>query len=160
MEQGPLVCPEWLHKFVPRLSPQLSLIPNLRVGLDEDVCFHTWRFSGRLDLETRGNVLAKRWAYSLHANARRLRGAGVPVAPRHNNGKPGRRSCSVLWSEDLRDVVLVGASAGGMVMAKTAELASDRIERLVFSDALALMHGKCIRDITCSQMSFMNDLAI
>ena len=65
-----------------------------------------------------------------------------------------------LWSEDLRDVVLVGASAGGMVMAKTAELASDRIGRLVFSDALALMHGECIRDITGSQMSFMSDLAI
>ncbi|MBT6543090.1 MAG: alpha/beta hydrolase [Rhodobacteraceae bacterium] len=65
-----------------------------------------------------------------------------------------------LWSEDLRDVVLVGASAGGMVMAKTAELARDRIERLVFSDALALMHGECIRDITGSQMSVVSDLAI
>ena len=47
-----------------------------------------------------------------------------------------------LWSEDLRDVVLVGASAGGMVMAKTAELARERISRLVFSDALALMQGE------------------
>ncbi len=65
-----------------------------------------------------------------------------------------------LWSEDLRDVVLVGASAGGMVMAKTAELARERVDRLVFSDALALMHGECIRDITGSQMSVESDLAI
>ena len=65
-----------------------------------------------------------------------------------------------LWSEDLKDVVLVGASAGGMVMAKTAELARDRIERLVFADALALMDGECIRDITGSQMSVESDLAI
>jgi len=47
-----------------------------------------------------------------------------------------------LWSEDIRDVVLVRASAGGMVMAKTAELARERISRLVFSDALALMDGE------------------
>jgi pimeloyl-ACP methyl ester carboxylesterase len=65
-----------------------------------------------------------------------------------------------LWSEDLRDVVLVGASAGGMVVAKTAELARDRIDRLVFSDALALMPGECIRDITDSQMSVKSNLAI
>jgi len=65
-----------------------------------------------------------------------------------------------LWSEDLKDVVLVGASAGGMVMARTAELARDRVDRLVFSDALALMPGECIRDITGSQMSVMSDLAI
>ncbi len=65
-----------------------------------------------------------------------------------------------LWSEDLKNVVLVGASAGGMVMAKTAELARDRVDRLVFSDALALMDGECIRDITSSQMSVESDLAI
>jgi pimeloyl-ACP methyl ester carboxylesterase len=65
-----------------------------------------------------------------------------------------------LLSEDLKDVVLVGASAGGMVMARTAELARDRVDRLVFSDALALMPGECIRDITGSQMSVMSDLAI
>jgi pimeloyl-ACP methyl ester carboxylesterase len=52
-----------------------------------------------------------------------------------------------LWSEDLHDVVLVGASSGGMVVAKTAELARERIARLVFADALALMHGERIRDI-------------
>lgn len=65
-----------------------------------------------------------------------------------------------LWSEDLRDVVLVGASAGGMVMAKVAELVRERIQRLVFSDALALMHGECIRDITAGQMSVETELAV
>ncbi len=52
-----------------------------------------------------------------------------------------------LKSEDLHDVVLVGASSGGMIVAKTAELARARIARLIFADALALMHGECIRDI-------------
>jgi len=64
-----------------------------------------------------------------------------------------------LWSEDLRDVVLVGASAGGMVMAKTAELARERIERLVFADALALMHGEKIRDIVRGPATIENDVA-
>lgn len=52
-----------------------------------------------------------------------------------------------LRSEDLTDVVLVGASSGGMIVAKTAELARPRISRLVFADALALKHGERIRDI-------------
>ena len=58
-----------------------------------------------------------------------------------------------LWSEDLHDVVLVGASSGGMIVAKTAELARERIARLVFADALALMHGESIRDIVSGTAS-------
>ena len=65
-----------------------------------------------------------------------------------------------LWSEDLRDVVLVGASAGGMVMAKTAELARERFARVVFADALALMHGESIRDIVSGSMSVETELAV
>lgn len=65
-----------------------------------------------------------------------------------------------LWSEDLNDVVLVGSSAGGMVTAKTAELARDRIARLVFSDALALMHGESIRDIVSGRQSIETDVAV
>ncbi len=64
-----------------------------------------------------------------------------------------------LWSEDLRDVVLVGASAGGMVMVKTAELARERIARLVFADALALMHGERVRDIVDGSMSVETEIA-
>lgn len=65
-----------------------------------------------------------------------------------------------LWSEDLADVVLAGASAGGMVMAKTAELARERIARIVFSDALALMHGEAIRDIVSGRQSVESDIAV
>ena len=64
-----------------------------------------------------------------------------------------------LWSQDLRDVVLVGSSAGGMVLAKTAELARERIARLVFADALALMHGEKIRDIVPGPATIENELA-
>ena len=54
---------------------------------------------------------------------------------------------NLLHYEDLSDVVLVGTSAGGMVAAKVAELARARVERLVFVDALVLMHGEKLRDI-------------
>ncbi len=113
------------------------------------------------------------WIWKLVAA--RLRGAGHTVytptldgcGERASRLRPGittetqaEEVAQFLRSEDLNNVVLVGASAGGMVMAKTAELARDRIEQLVFSDALALMDGECIRDITGSQMSVESDLAI
>jgi pimeloyl-ACP methyl ester carboxylesterase len=49
--------------------------------------------------------------------------------------------------EDLSDVILVGTSSGGMVLTRVAELARERIQRIVFADALALLHGETIRDI-------------
>jgi len=53
----------------------------------------------------------------------------------------------LLFYDDLREVVLVGTSAGGMVICKAAELARDRIARLVFVDALALLPGERVDDI-------------
>jgi pimeloyl-ACP methyl ester carboxylesterase len=50
----------------------------------------------------------------------------------------------LLHFEDLRDVVLVGTSCGGMVACRTAELARDRIGRVVFADALALFNGETV----------------
>jgi pimeloyl-ACP methyl ester carboxylesterase len=48
----------------------------------------------------------------------------------------------LLFYEDLRDVALVGTSAGGMVIQKASETLRDRIARLVFVDALALLPGE------------------
>ena len=53
----------------------------------------------------------------------------------------------LLFYEDLNDVVLVGTSSGGMVACRVAELIPERIGRLVFVDALALLPGEKIRDI-------------
>ena len=53
----------------------------------------------------------------------------------------------LLRYEDLDDVVLVGTSSGGMVLTRVAERARDRIRRIVFVDALALLAGETIRDI-------------
>ncbi|MFT5507237.1 MAG: pimeloyl-ACP methyl ester carboxylesterase [Hyphomicrobiaceae bacterium] len=66
----------------------------------------------------------------------------------------------LLHYHDLKDVVLVGTSSGGMVMARLAELASDRIRRLVFADALMLMDGEKIRDIVTQPAAINTELAL
>jgi pimeloyl-ACP methyl ester carboxylesterase len=92
----------------------------------------------------------------------RLRAAGqVVLAPtldgcaeRRHALRPGITNSThadevaqLMFYEDLRDVVLVGTSAGGMVISRAAETAAERIGRLVFVDALALLPGERIADI-------------
>jgi pimeloyl-ACP methyl ester carboxylesterase len=62
-------------------------------------------------------------------------------------GTHAREVAQLLFYEDLTDVVLVGTSAGGMVLEKAAEMARERIGRLVFVDALALMPGEKVDEI-------------
>src|SRR6201986_831613 len=54
----------------------------------------------------------------------------------------GAEIADLLFFEDLRDVVLVGTSSGGVVVCSAAEKARERIGRLVFLDALALLDGE------------------
>ncbi len=89
--------------------------------------------------------------------ATRLRGAGHTVyaptldgcAERSHQVRAGitvsthaQEIAGLLFYEDLEDVVLVGTSAAGMVIMKAAESARDRVARLVFVDALALLPGE------------------
>jgi pimeloyl-ACP methyl ester carboxylesterase len=53
---------------------------------------------------------------------------------------------SILEMEDLRDVVLVGHSYGGMVITGAADRAYDRLKRLVYLDAFVPENGKCTLD--------------
>jgi pimeloyl-ACP methyl ester carboxylesterase len=94
--------------------------------------------------------------------AGRLRAAGHDVlaptldgcAERRGQLRPGitvgthaEEIAQLMFYEDLRDVVLVGTSSGGMVISRVAEQAAGRIARLVFVDALALLPGERIADI-------------
>ena len=94
--------------------------------------------------------------------ADRLRAAGHKVyapsldgcAERNSTVRPGITTetqadevAQLLFYEDLKDVVLAGTSSGGMVVCRVAELMRDRIGRLVFVDALALLNGEKIGDI-------------
>ena len=94
--------------------------------------------------------------------ATRLRAAGHTVytptldgcAERAAQVRPGitvathaQEIAQFLFHEDVRDVVLAGTSAGGMVIQKAAEQARDRIARLAFVDALALLPGERVDGI-------------
>ena len=94
--------------------------------------------------------------------ATRLRAAGhlvhVPTldgcGERAHTIRPGitvtthaREVAGLLFYEDLSDVILAGTSSGGMVIQKAAELARDRIARVAFVDALALVPGEKVDNI-------------
>jgi pimeloyl-ACP methyl ester carboxylesterase len=70
----------------------------------------------------------------------------------------GQEIAELLFYEDLQDVVLAGTSCGGMVMARAAELARSRVGRVVFADALALMHGEKVTDIVKQPAAVNTDL--
>jgi pimeloyl-ACP methyl ester carboxylesterase len=106
--------------------------------------------------------------------ADRLRGAGHKVyapsldgcAERKHSLRPGITTethaaeiADLLFYEDLREVVMVGTSSGGMVLCRGAELQRDRIARVVFVDALALLEGERIRDIVRRSTAVPSGLA-
>jgi len=72
----------------------------------------------------------------------------------------GEEIAALMHYEDLHDVVLVGTSSGGMVLAAAAERARPRIARLVFVDALALFDGEKIRDIVTRPAAINQEHAI
>src|SRR5262249_51762833 len=55
---------------------------------------------------------------------------------------------AVLHYEDLRDVILVGHSYGGMVITGAADRASDRVGRLVYLDAANPANGESLVDVS------------
>ncbi|HZR11775.1 MAG TPA: alpha/beta hydrolase [Acidimicrobiia bacterium] len=54
---------------------------------------------------------------------------------------------AVLHYEDLRDVILVGHSYGGMVITGVADRAADRVGRLVYLDAANPRNGQSLVDV-------------
>lgn len=66
---------------------------------------------------------------------------------------------SLLFSEDLSDVVLVGHSYGGMVITGVADVAADRLKRLVYLDAAIPQTGESLLDTSPGLQQF-NDVKI
>ncbi len=54
---------------------------------------------------------------------------------------------AVLHYEDLRDVILVGHSYGGMVITGAADMAADRVGKLVYLDAATPRNGQSLVDV-------------
>ncbi len=53
----------------------------------------------------------------------------------------------VIEYEDLRDIVLIGHSYGGMVATGVADRAGDKIARLIYLDAFVPRHGEALLDL-------------
>ena len=113
------------------------------------------------------------WIWQPVAN--RLRAAGHQVyAPsldgcgeRKGQMRPGISAetqadevAQLMFYEDLKDVVLVGTSYGGMVACRTAELMRERISRLVFVDALTLFDGEKVADILPNSTSVADGVTL
>jgi len=60
---------------------------------------------------------------------------------------------AVLHYEDLRDVILVGHSYGGMVITGVADRALDRVGHLVYLDAATPVNGESLADIAAPLMN-------
>lgn len=58
---------------------------------------------------------------------------------------------NVLEYEDLRNVILVGHSYGGMVITGVAERAADRLAHVVYLDAFVPQDGQALADLVASQ---------
>lgn len=101
---------------------------------------------------------AFRGAWSWSRVRRRLAAAGHEVYTpsltgmgdrRHLTGEPPSLDtwaldiASLLFDEDLRDVVLAGHSQGGIAIAAAARRCADRLARLVFVDAPEPLPGEC-----------------
>ncbi len=100
------------------------------------------------------------WCYQ--KVARRLRAAGHEVhapsltglgerahllGPHVDLALHARDVAALLYYEDLEDVILVGHSYGGMVITAAADLAADRVGRLVYLDAANPVNGQSLRDV-------------
>ena len=71
----------------------------------------------------------------------------------------GDEIAQLLFYEDLTDVTLVAPSNGGMVMAKAAELARDRVAKVIFVSAVALQDGERLSDVAERKNAFDTPVA-
>jgi len=61
---------------------------------------------------------------------------------------------NLLKFEDLRDVILVGHSYGGMVITGVADRATDRVGHLVYLDAATPANGQSLVDVAPEMLAF------
>jgi pimeloyl-ACP methyl ester carboxylesterase len=69
------------------------------------------------------------------------------VSPRVDLDMHIRDVTAVLHHEDLREVILVGHSYGGMVITGAADRAADRVGRIVYLDAANPVNGQSLLDV-------------
>lgn len=94
-----------------------------------------WRATAR-HLESKGHTVV----------APTLAGHGKNADRRVNHAQCTKSLTDYVVARDLCDIVLVGHSFAGIVIAKVAEAVPERIRRLVFWNAFALQDGHSLND--------------
>ncbi|MDV2994158.1 MAG: Pyrethroid hydrolase [Chroococcidiopsis sp. SAG 2025] len=87
-------------------------------------------------LETKGHL----------AFAPTIAGHGKGANKNVNHAQCTQSIVDYIVGKDLTDIVLLGHSFGGTVIAKVAEAIGDRIQRLIFFNAFVLNDGESLRD--------------
>jgi len=99
-----------------------------------------------------------------HAFAPTIAGHGKGVNKNVNHAQCTQSIVDYIVSKDLNDIVLVGHSFGGTIIAKVAEAISDgfagqrqRIRRLIFFNAFVLNDGESLNDNTPPHSQALSD---
>jgi pimeloyl-ACP methyl ester carboxylesterase len=111
----------------------------------------TWnRLSGRHDYPDGGHLGAKYWdgtATVLREHGHRVFAPTLADEHTHDLTDHIGQVCAIMDAEDLRDVILVGHSYGGMVITGVADRMTDRVRRLVYIDAALPYPGQSLFDL-------------
>lgn len=75
-----------------------------------------------------------------------IAGHGKGVNKNVNHAQCTQSIVDYIVDKDLSDIVLLGHSFGGTIIAKVAEVIGDRIRRLIFFNAFVLNDGESLRD--------------
>ncbi|RUT06390.1 hypothetical protein DSM106972_026470 [Dulcicalothrix desertica PCC 7102] len=75
-----------------------------------------------------------------------IAGHGKGVNKNVNHAKCTQSIVDYILDKDLTDIVLLGHSFGGTIIAKVAEAISERIKRLIFLNAFVLNDGESLTD--------------
>jgi pimeloyl-ACP methyl ester carboxylesterase len=84
---------------------------------------------------------------------------GASLRPGITTETHGEEIARLMHFEDIKDAVLVGTSVGGMVVCNAAERAPERVGRVVFVDALALLNGEKLNDFVNRKSSMPDEVS-
>ncbi len=114
----------------------------------------TWnRLVQRNDYPPGGHLGAKYWDGTVSVlTAHNHRVFAPTLKDEHSCNLTGHieQICMLITENDLRDVILVGHSYGGMVITGVAAKMADRISRLVYVDAALPDPGQSLFDVIVS----------
>jgi pimeloyl-ACP methyl ester carboxylesterase len=116
-----------------------------------DMSTDTWnRLAGRNDYPPGGHLGGRYWDGMVAALQERHHRAFAPtLADEHTTGLSGHinQILRLIVGNDLRNIVLVGHSYGGMIITGVAAIVPERIRRLVYLDAALPDPGQSLFDL-------------